>query len=108
MPPVLYKPPPLTPTGKSRGYGKYCIKASGKVITKTGKNFIDVTGFDTNLSIIQRVESIMKRKAVSHEMCHTEVQVIMIGQISKLADGTVFVNYLESGDTIHFPPDSFL
>lgn len=108
MPPVLYKPPPGTPITNKRGYGKYCIKATGKVMSKKGMNFIDVTGFDTTLNVVGRVEKILKMKADRLEMAHTEVSVIMIGQSSMLADGTVFVNYLESGQTITYPPDSFL
>ena len=107
MAPVLNRPPTVPPKVSKKSYGKYCIKAKATVLSKSGLNYLDVTGFDTNMSIINRVDNAVKYKATSLEMNHTEVQVTFISQGSCLADGTIFANYLNSGNTITYPPTSF-
>jgi hypothetical protein len=107
MAPILNRPPTVPPNVSKKSYGKYCIKAKATVLSKNGLDYLDVTGFDTDMSIITRVDKVAKYKAVSLEMNHTEVQVTFISQGSTLADGTIFANYLDSGDTITYPPTSF-
>ena len=108
MSPVLSKPPPRTPVAHTRGYGKYCIKARGKVITKKGENHIDVTGFDTSMDIVERVGRVLRVKSCHLDMVHTEVEVIILPESYSLCDGTIFANYTDAGVTMTFPPDSFL
>ena len=107
MAPTLNLPPAKPPVLSKKSYGKYCIKAKATVIAKSGRDYLDVTGFDTNMSIIDRVGRLTTQKAVALEMNHTEVQVTFISQGSSLADGTIFANYLGSGHTITYPPTSF-
>ena len=107
MPPVLSRPPPSTRIPNSKGYGKYYIKANGKVISKSGHKYIDVTGFDTSMDIVSRVEKVVKKKADSHDMLHTEVQLFFVNGTFNIPDGTIYANYIESGSIITFPPSSF-
>ena len=107
MSPILSRPPPSTRIPNSKGYGKYCIKANGRVISKTGRDYIYITGFDTSMDIISRVEKVVKKKAVSHNMLHTEVQVFFVNGTFNIPDGTIYANYIESGSIITFPPSSF-
>ena len=107
MAPVLNRPPTNPPKVNKKSYGKYCIKAKATVLAKSGRDYLDITGFDTDMSIIERVGKITVQKAVSLDMKHTEVQVTFISQGSSLADGTIFANYLNSGHTITYPPSSF-
>lgn len=108
MSPILYKPPIGTVPPKPKQYGRYCIKARAKVIAKNGKDYVDITGFDTSMDIVNRVEKAVKKKAHHHGMVHTEVQMFFVNGTYNIADGTIYANYLDSGHVITFPPSSFL
>ena len=108
MSPILYKPPTGSLPPNKKQYGRYCIKARAKIVAKNGKDYIDVTGFDTSMNIVSRVEKAVKKKAIHHRMIHTEVQLFFIHGSYNIADGTIYASYLDSGHVITFPPSSFL
>jgi hypothetical protein len=107
MSPVLNRSPPKTPVVPGKGYGRYCIKAKSRVLTKCGNTYINITGYDTEPSISDRVERVAEYKGKSHKLAHTEVEVVFITDTALLADGTIFLDYVECNSTLTIPPWNF-
>ena len=104
---ILSRPPPKTPVGKTRGYGRYCIKAKSRVLSENGDTHINITGYDTDPSIGGRVAMVAKYKGDVLDLKHTEVEVVFLTHTSMEADGTIFLDYVECNSTLTIPPWNF-
>ena len=105
--PVLSRAPPSAPTTPRKGYGRYCIKAKSRVLTSNGDTHINITGYDTNLTISERVDKVAKHKGKVLDLEHTEVEVVFLPQTEMVADGTIFLDYMECDATLTIPPWNF-
>ena len=105
--PILSKPPPKTPAGTLRGYGRDCIKAKSRVLTNRGNTYINITGYDTEPTIGDRVGKVAEYKSRHHNLSHTEVEVVFITDTALIADGTIFMDYVECNSTLVIPPWNF-
>lgn len=104
---VLSRSPPNTPTGTQKGFGRYCIRAKSRVLTKCGNTYINITGYDTEPSIGSRVEKVAKYKGRNHHLDHTEVEMVFLTDSRLIADGTIFMDYVECNSTLIIPPWNF-
>ena len=98
--------PPIKISSK-RKTGEYCIRAKSLIYRQNGKSHIEISGYDTDMSIINRVDKVTKTKSANLEMIHTEVEVLFLSNNIFIADGTIFLKYTESDQTIKIPPHSF-
>lgn len=52
------------------GYGAYCIRAETVAVNKkTGKPSVEITGYSTEMEILQRVERACEMRRASNEIC---------------------------------------
>lgn len=107
MLPLLNRPPPKTPVGSRKGFGRYCIKAKSRVLTKCGNTYINITGYDTEPSIGERVGKVAQYKGKVHDLPHTEVEMVFLPDTALIADGTIFMDYIECNSTLVIPPWNF-
>ena len=107
MSPVLNRAPPRSPTVPRKGYGRYCIKAKSRILSKDGCTYINITGYDTEPSIGDRVGRVAEYKSKHHNLPHTEVEVVFLSESRMLADGTIFMDYTECNTTLTIPPWNF-
>tara|TARA_B100001093_G_scaffold518393_1_gene603022 strand:- start:729 stop:1052 length:324 start_codon:yes stop_codon:yes gene_type:complete len=105
--PILFRPPPSAPIIPRKGYGRYCIKAKSRVLNEGGDTHINITGYDTDLTISERVAKVAKHKGNVLDLEHTEVEVVFLTQTELIADGTIFMDYAECDITLIIPPWHF-
>ena len=107
MSPVLNRSPPKSPTVPRKGYGRYCIKAKSRILSNDGCTYINITGYDTEPSIGDRVGRVAEYKSKHHNLPYTEVEVVFLPETRMLADGTIFLDYTECNSTLTIPPWNF-
>ena len=101
--PTLLPIGPKAPMTPKKGFGKYSIKATSRVIARSGKDYIKIRGYDVDMSIIERVDKITKMKAHINDMVHTETEIVFMFRPVPFKEGTVFLDYVDSGKTILVP-----
>ena len=101
--PTLLPSGPRAPTKPKLGFGKYSIKATSRVITKCGKDYINIRGYDVDMSIVEKVDKITKTKAANNDMFHTETEVVFLFRPSPFKEGTIFLDYVDTDKTILVP-----
>jgi len=101
--PTLLPSGPRAPTKPKLGFGKYSIKATSRVITKCGRDYIKVRGYDVDMSIVERVDRITKTKAANNDMLHTETEVVFLFRPTPFKKGTIFLDYVDTDKTILVP-----
>jgi hypothetical protein len=104
---TLFRPPPGQRTGSKRKYGNYCIKATSRIMNNSGKLHINVVGYDTDISIGNRVEKVASKKSHTLDMTNTDVEIVFLAETSLEADGTIFMTYADNGTIISIPPGNF-
>lgn len=101
--PVLIPSGPKTPVKQTKGFGKYSIKATSRVIARSGKDYIKIRGYDVDMSIVERVDNITRTKANNNNMVHTETEITFLFKPTPYKDGTIFLDYVDSNKTILVP-----
>lgn len=101
--PTLLPSGPRAPINPKLGFGKYSIKATSRVITKCGKDYIKVRGYDIDMSIVEKVDRITKTKANNNNMLHTETEIVFLFRPMPFKEGTVFLDYVDCNKTILVP-----
>lgn len=104
---ILSKPPPRTPTIRKKEYGRYCIRAKALIINQKGETYVNITGYDTDISISDRVQKVADVKSRNLQLTHTDVEVVFLTDTTMLADGTIFLDYPDSGLTLTVPHWTF-
>ena len=101
--PVLIPSGPRAPVKQKKGFGKYSIKATSRVIAQNGKDYIKIRGYDVDMSIVERVDKITKLKAHINDMVHTETEIIFLFKPTPYKEGTIFLDYVDCNKTILVP-----
>ena len=101
--PTLLPGSPKAPTVPKKGFGKYSIKATSRVIAKSGKDYIKIKGYDVDMSIVERVDKITKTKAKNNDMFRTETEVVFLFRPVPFKEGTIFLHYVDCDKTILVP-----
>ena len=101
--PTLLPSGPKAPSIAKKGFGKYSIKATSRVIAKNGKDYIKIRGYDVDMSIVERVDKITKMKAHINEMVHTETEITFLFKPVPFQEGTIFLDYVDCNKTILVP-----
>jgi len=94
---------PKAPMIPKKEFGKYSIKATSRVIARNGKDFINIRGYDVDMSIVQRVDKITKTKAHNNSMTHTETEIVFMFRPVPFKEGTIFLDYVDCNKTILVP-----
>ena len=101
--PTLLPGGPRAPIVPKKQFGKYSIKATSRVITKCGKDYIRIRGYDVDMSIVEKVDKITKTKASNNDMFHTETEITFLFKPVPFKEGTVFLDYVDTDKTILVP-----
>ncbi len=96
-------PPPNVPTGDKLRYGRYTIKATSRVMLRNGRDHVHIRGYDVDMSIVDRVDKITKCKACNSGMSHTDVAIEFIWIPIEYPDGTILMDYIQTGKTTKIP-----
>tara|TARA_Y100000389_G_scaffold50544_1_gene46237 strand:- start:1427 stop:1738 length:312 start_codon:yes stop_codon:yes gene_type:complete len=95
---------PKGPTANNKGFGKYTIKATSRVIKQGGKgDHIKIRGYGKDMSIVERVDKITKVKAHINDMGYTESTITFMQRSMGVEDGIIFLDYVDSNKTILVP-----
>ena len=95
--------PPNTPVNRGLRYGKYTIKATSRVIARSGRDYVHVRGYDKDMSIVARVERVTRAKAGNTNMLHSEVSVEFVWRPIEYDDGSIHLDYINSGKSVEIP-----
>tara|TARA_B110000046_G_scaffold11581_1_gene11426 strand:- start:1425 stop:1733 length:309 start_codon:yes stop_codon:yes gene_type:complete len=101
--PVLIPSGPKAPSIPKKGFGKYSIKATSRVIAQNGKDYINIRGYDVDMSIVERVDKITRTKANNNNMVHTETEITFLFKPTPYKEGTIFLDYVDCNKTILVP-----
>jgi hypothetical protein len=101
--PTLLPGGPKAPTVPKKEFGRYSIKATSRVISRSGKDYIKIRGYDVDMSIVEKVDEITRRKAHHNEMLHTETEVVFVFRSVPFKEGTIFLDYVDCNKTILVP-----
>ncbi len=101
--PTLLPGGPKAPIIPKKGFGKYSIKATSRVIAKSGKDYIKIRGYDVDMSIVEKVDKITKTKASNNDMLHTETEITFLFKPVPFKEGTIFLDYVDCDKTILVP-----
>ncbi len=101
--PTLLPGGPKAPIIPKKGFGKYSIKATSRVIAKSGKDYINIRGYDVDMSIVEKVDKITKTKASNNDMLHTETEITFLFKPVPFKEGTIFLDYVDCDKTILVP-----
>jgi hypothetical protein len=102
--PTLLPCGPKAPTANIKGFGKYTIKATSRVIKRGGKgDYIKIRGYGKDMSIVEKVDKITRAKAHNNSMVHTETEITFLFKPTPYNEGNVFLDYVDSNKTISVP-----
>jgi hypothetical protein len=102
--PTLLPIGPKGPVSNSKGFGRYTIKATSRVIKRQGKgDYIKIRGYGKDMSIVERVDKITQLKAHINDMGYTESTITFLHRSMGVDDGIIFLDYVDSNKTILVP-----
>ena len=94
---------PKAPNIPNNGHGKYSIKATSRIMTRNGRDYIKIRGYDFDMSIVEKVDNVTKLKAFYNDMFHTETEITFMFKPIPFQEGTVFLDYVDANKTILVP-----